>query len=79
VNREELDAWFAEADDVLADWWGSPDAAEWPPRDTDPVLHPAVAYSYEPLPLIGLADLVRQVREAAERFAAYAPRMETRP
>jgi hypothetical protein len=33
VNREELDAWFAEADDVLADWCGSPDAAKWPPRE----------------------------------------------
>jgi hypothetical protein len=26
VNRDDLDGWFARADDVLTDWHGSPDA-----------------------------------------------------
>ena len=26
MNREELDAWFAQADDVLTDWHGGTDA-----------------------------------------------------
>lgn len=29
VSREDVDAFLAECDDVIADWEGSPDAASW--------------------------------------------------
>ncbi len=29
MNRDELDAWFAQADDVLDNWHGSVDAQHW--------------------------------------------------
>lgn len=70
MNREELDAWFAEADDILSDWTGGTDAMRGIVPETEDVeAMPGDSYyeQREPSPILGwswiqdaLADLIDQ-------------------
>lgn len=62
MNREELDAWFAQADDVLTDWHCSPDS-----MNTATAL-PVVMRSIDPDVLRRFVAAIQAVGEAAIRY-----------